>query len=113
MGHGKAIYHYARGHKESGNKALKSATRSTVGVAGAAGGFVVGSGPGFVAGYMGGVAVADGAISGEPFEVSRSLLPTIFSSYRRRRRLSFQATKPPSASEDLMLARFESEVFIS
>ncbi|CAM9588654.1 unnamed protein product, partial [Ectocarpus sp. 8 AP-2014] len=65
LGHVKAGYHYSRNDKEAGDTAMKSANRTTAGVAGAAAGMTVGFGPGAVAGYVAGVSAADGVISGE------------------------------------------------
>jgi len=67
LGHVKAGYHYARNEKEAGDKAMRSASRTTAGVMGAAAGLSVGLGPGAVAGYVAGVSAADGVISGREF----------------------------------------------
>eukprot|EP00903_Cladosiphon_okamuranus_P015172 g14027.t1 len=61
VGHAKAGYHYMRKEKEAGDKAMKSASRTTAGVVGAAA--CAGLGPGAIAGFMAGVKAADGYIS--------------------------------------------------
>lgn len=63
VGHVKAGYHYVRKDNEAGDKAMKSASRTTAGLVGAA--VTAPLGPGAVVGYMAGVTAADGTISGK------------------------------------------------
>jgi len=71
VGHIKAGCHYALKDKEAGHKAMKSASRTTAGLVGAAAGLTAGLGVGAVAGYVAGVSAADGVISGEEFSFSK------------------------------------------
>lgn len=59
LGHAKGVMHYARGDKEGGDQAMKSASRTTGVMACGAGGFLLGGPAGAMAGGIYGGALMD------------------------------------------------------
>ena len=75
IGHIKGGIHYACGDKEGGDDCMKSASRTTIVAASAAGGFVCAGPPGAIAGAIAGGAAADGAITGVDSAIDGEFTP--------------------------------------
>lgn len=68
VGHIIGAIRYACGDRLGGHNAMKSSSRTTAGMLGAVVGWVFAPGPGAIGGYLAGVNVADGVISGKSLQ---------------------------------------------